>query len=952
MENIQWEKINATNFNIFIRDLSQSLRVNLKHMVEDLSVEHKKQVINKHLPKHKKTVIKKKDLIIQEQNKLREEKIINEDLSTIEFLFNNLTDTNIYNNFEKLKTEKGKQLYKFRLLSHFMREQKKKDKKKDYIPHILNLYFNLKYGDHSFLQEIEEYKKTSLKLEKLLETCDYKTFMMRDLGHLLPPLNFWDKGEIQFDEWQKDIILKIKQKESVLVRAPTSSGKTFIAMSTGIIYNKILYVCPAKPVAYQIGANFIKMGYRVHYLVENMGHLSYDSNKNIFIGTPDIIEKYIYKIYTDFDYAVFDEIHNIDDDKTGKSYENIIKLLPCNFVALSATIENIDYLKSMLSKVHPEKRIHLVEYNHRFINQQRWVYRGNKLHKVHPIVCLDTSNFDSLKFISFTPNDCISLYEKLEEIFEDDEEIEPMIELLSPDNYLKQDKMLTLDDTKEYEIFLKQELKKLYLIKPKEVQEVIHTFKDERTIEKSNPDALDDILPFLNQCKKQDLLPLLYFHTEENISREIFMKIYEELHNEEKLNYPFHYTILEKKNDIYQAYIEKRKNYSENIKIKTKDAVTEKNEKMNRFEREYRDRYISEVHEYYQNCIKKCIGTENEKHKIMNLTKERDEFLENPDFREQDIYKKHPAYCFTRKDPMSGNEIRDIRREIKKSTGLTIEYENSVFQLLKRGIGLYIKSMPDEYNWILQKLMSQKKLGIIISDKTLCLGIDLPFRSVALSGYKNPYYTCSDYLQMSGRAGRRGHDNQGNIIFHKINNPIELMKGDLPKLTGSDRNIYNGYSSLNQLNKNINMKNMGWSIHPDSIYKHDNTIEYPMKLNKLRWYLRYNQNVDEFMKKLNTIEKELFMTEENKREYVFLELILNNLFEFKNENQLYQDILKKNKIDKDMIYSLKDIIEIGEVTKDICNSLDNSYRITKMISSNIFMKYRTVVYKYRGLTEG
>ena len=42
-------------------------------------------------------------------------------------------------------------------------------------------------------------------------------------------------------------------------------------MATGIIHNKILYVCPAKPVVYQVGSHFVKMGYKVHYLVENKG---------------------------------------------------------------------------------------------------------------------------------------------------------------------------------------------------------------------------------------------------------------------------------------------------------------------------------------------------------------------------------------------------------------------------------------------------------------------------------------------------------------------------------------------------------------------------------------------------------------------------------------------------------------------------------------------------------
>ena len=49
--------------------------------------------------------------------------------------------------------------------------------------------------------------------------------------------------------------------------------------------------------------------------------------------------------------------------------------------------------------------------------------------------------------------------------------------------------------------------------------------------------------------------------------------------------------------------------------------------------------------------------------------------------------------------------------------------------MLKRGIGIYTEDMPEEYKWILQKLMDEKKIGIVISDRTLCLGIDLPIRS-------------------------------------------------------------------------------------------------------------------------------------------------------------------------------------------------------------------------------
>ena len=44
----------------------------------------------------------------------------------------------------------------------------------------------------------------------------------------------------------------------------------------------------------------------------NLSQNSFDSKTNIFIGTPYEIENNLYRIGTHFDYAVFDEIHNLN----------------------------------------------------------------------------------------------------------------------------------------------------------------------------------------------------------------------------------------------------------------------------------------------------------------------------------------------------------------------------------------------------------------------------------------------------------------------------------------------------------------------------------------------------------------------------------------------------------------------------------------------------------------
>jgi len=918
METLFWETHNHALFNVFMRDLTQNQSINLKHMIlDDDNSKNKPEKISKP---------KKKDLIIQEQNKKRQEKLENDDFMKIDYAFKNITPHNFYEKFGNLKTEKGKQSFKLRLLSHFINLQKKE--KSDYMSQILILYYSLKSNNELILND-ENYIKLSSKLDKKFQSCDTSAYLMKECSDLLPPLNFWDRGNYELDDWQKEVIGYIKDSNSVLVRAPTSSGKTFVAMATGIIHKKILYVCPAKPVAFQVAANFIKMGYRVHISVENMGHLSYDKDTNIFVGTPDIIEQYLPRIYTDFDYAVFDEIHNIDNMI---QYENIIKLVQCPFLALSATIENITFIRDIFTKIHPTKLIKYVEYNKRFINIQRWVY-NDSLSVLHPLACLE-NDISEIQYISFTPNDLTELYDKIYDVFEETDD-EEEIEYISPDNYFGSNRLISLDDTKKYEEFIKSELPKLYEKYNDKMIKVQSKFK---SIDCEKLNDTSKMIQFFKDCKSNEMLPMLYFHTDEEVAKNIFLDLYKDLHECENREYPFHYDILKKKSELYHKYLERRETYSDSIKIKTNDARTEKTEKMNRFDKDQKYKYISDVTDYYTKCIIRSEGIAES-----NLKKERDEFIENPDFRDVDIFKKHPDFVFSRGDPMSGDEIRSIRKEIKKSIGLTIEYENPYFQLLKRGIGLYISSMPDVYNWILQRLMSEKKLGIVISDKTLCLGIDLPIRSVTLSGYGDSNYTTSDYLQMSGRAGRRGHDTRGNIIFHGIPDYLNLMKGELPKISGSTEYIGNSYSVIESLNRNINTDKLNWRINMNGIPA--GQINLPVKIHRFAWNLRY-YNIDEFLNGMIKIEKKIFMIDEDSREIWFYRYIIKNILCLDEDR--YINIYKKNKIEDKISETVKNLVEIGEVHRNIVNSLDNTFMITKRESRKIFNKLKNLIYKYRG----
>ena len=884
------QNIEKQQLSIFLRDLSKNLNVNLKHMIEDCVISKKKEdEINskKHTSK-KKPIMKKKDIIIQQQEEIRRVKMIEDDKKKINYLLRScLTLANPLVLIENLKTEIGKTLYRFHLLKLLMKDKQK------HLKFIILLYYKLK--DVPLKDEYECFSEMMNKLSKKMKDKELKQYTMKEMGNYLEPLNFWDKTTKTFDPWQSEVIQYIYNKKSVLVRAPTSSGKSFIAMAAGILYQKILFVCPAKPVVYQVGAHFMYMGYKVHFIVDNFVNHSYDSKTNIFIGTPEEIENNIHKIGVEFDYAVFDEIHNINDTCSGDTYENIIKLLSCNFLALSATVKNISHLHDIFHKIHPDKDIHYVEYNKRFMNQQRWLWKNNELIKLHPLCAIQKIDLDfKQSMISYTPNDCYKLWECIEEVMEEVDETYNILEGCSPDDYFTKDTLLTLEECSEYETFLKEKLLEWFTSYPSEIQEIVDTFQEQPSKDKY---SVQDLYSFLTSLKKNDMFPAIMFHTQEKICYELFQSLLHYLETLEIQENPYHYVILEKKQELYLEYVSKKEAYESNITLgKSSNKQLEKESKMEEFERKEIQNYITSMISFYnhklEDITKSDICKDVRKIQYNNLSKEKHRFTRSPDLCYQDIFKKHPGYVFTiGNSPMSGDTIKKIRKEIQKTLNIKIPYEHLIFQMLKRGIGIYIEEMPDEYNWIIQKLLSDKQIGIVISGKILCLGIDLPIRTSVFLGIDEDTFSKDEYLQMAGRAGRRGKDDQGNIIFYGEIDYLQLMKNELPDIVGSTYPLYQTYNVLDPKYKYDNLgKNI---INPEREYKCIQDYKIPLDNTRLHWDLRRSPCSYNIINNLDTLERELYELPENSRKIYLIQKI-ETLFDF--GDNIISPIVQMNKI--------------------------------------------------------
>ena len=130
----------------------------------------------------------------------------------------------------------------------------------------------------------------------------------------------------------------------------------------------------------------------------------------------------------------------------------------------------------------------------------------DKLSVLHPLACLE-KNISELEYLPFTPNDLTSLYDTIYEVFEDSDD-EEEIEYLSPDNFFGSNRLISLDDTKEYELFIKTELPKLYENYNDKMIQVQNKFKSVYC-EKLNDTS--SMIKFLD-CKNNDNTYVMFSH--------------------------------------------------------------------------------------------------------------------------------------------------------------------------------------------------------------------------------------------------------------------------------------------------------------------------------------------------------------------------------------------------------------------------------------------------------
>lgn len=135
------------------------------------------------------------------------------------------------------------------------------------------------------------------------------------------------------------------------------------------------------------------------------------------------------------------------------------------------------------------------------------------------------------------------------------------------------------------------------------------------------------------------------------------------------------------------------------------------------------------------------------------------------------------AVIASKSDYNSDEEKRLVQQVFNNAISILSEEDQklpqveSVLPLLKKGIGIHHSGMLPVLKETIEILFSEGLLKVLFATETFSMGLNMPARTVLFTscrkwdGKETRWITSGEYIQMSGRAGRRGLDDKGIVIL-------------------------------------------------------------------------------------------------------------------------------------------------------------------------------------------
>lgn len=202
----------------------------------------------------------------------------------------------------------------------------------------------------------------------------------------------------------------------------------------------------------------------------------------------------------------------------------------------------------------------------------------------------------------------------------------------------------------------------------------------------------------------------------------------------------------------------------------------------------------------------------------------------------------------------------------------------NVLPLLKRGIGIHHGGLLPILKETIEILFGEGLIKALFATETFAMGLNMPARTVLFTSPKKfdgkdfRWITSGEYIQMSGRAGRRGLDDKGIVILmiDEQVSPVvgkDIIQGLTDPINSAFHLTYNMVLNLLRVEE----------INPEymlerSFYQFQNQASIPALVEKVKKLQHQHENINfekyDLMLKYHNIREQLDRLSDNFRSYL------------------------------------------------------------------------------------
>ncbi|XP_076658457.1 exosome RNA helicase Mtr4 [Halictus rubicundus] len=249
------------------------------------------------------------------------------------------------------------------------------------------------------------------------------------------------------------------------------------------------------------------------------------------------------------------------------------------------------------------------------------------------------------------------------------------------------------------------------------------------------------------------------------------------------------------------------------------------------------------------------------------------------------------------------NEVFNNAMDVLNEEDRRLPQVENVLPLLRRGIGIHHGGLLPILKETVEILFSEGLIKALFATETFAMGLNMPARTVLFTASRKfdgkafRWITSGEYIQMSGRAGRRGLDEKGIVIL-MIDEQVSpvigkaIVQGKADPINSAFHLTYNMVLNLLRVEE----------INPEymlerSFYQFQNQASIPDLYNKVKELQaaynavdidKYNQisSYHDIREQLDRLTTE-FRSYLTKPEYLLPFLQPGRLVKVKNENEMF-----------------------------------------------------------------